>query len=648
MRVGKGIRRSVATILLELVAAAVPAVLLPPAVSYFPAARRAALLAGMRLPVILVSAALATGILEGILSYCSREKPPPKGANGRTIPSIGEYLLPAAATLVFLLPLLRVWSFAASDLDCAFGIFPWSDGGNYYRGAQELLETGTLDDWNCRRPLNAALLAVRLALAGGSLRGALLLQCVLLSYAVYLFARTVAADLGRGAGLLAFAVVFILGHRYVHWSLSESLGLTLGALAFSLLWAGARERRGLAAMGGVFVLTLALNARAGAFLVLPALVLWAGFVWRRGSAFRMGMAGIAVACILGAFLLNSSLIRLYGGSWGVGHGNFSLTLYGLASGKPGWARIYEDFPESKRMYGDEINEFAYRRATDLIFRNPSLLAEGLAASVRLFLREFPASYRGETSRLYGKVAAWGITIALLAGVARFLLWPTCRGRSGLLLAFIAGFLASVPFLWVDGEARIYLATLPGLAAIAAMGIGGWKREDPVSEEAWEREGPPASEARAAAMAVLLVAAAFVGPAIAHPVTKPPMADPAASVGDSGFLVIRSNDLHIAILPSGAPEKTFVPRVRREDYLRNIPAFSEQEFRSLTGAGTLFYARILNVSPGPQSLYDRFVWVLGPPGMADGPARYLRLEGAYGQDARFFHVRSYSELALAPR
>ncbi|MGB3398861.1 MAG: hypothetical protein WBA34_01675, partial [Candidatus Deferrimicrobiaceae bacterium] len=470
MRARTGILGGGATILLELLAAAAPAVLLPPAASYFPAVRRAVLLAGMRVPVILVTAALATGVLEAILSWISRNRGlPPKGGDGRTSSAIGGFFLPAAASLVFLLPLLRVWSFATSDLDCAFGIFPWSDGGNYYRGAQGLLETGTLDAWNCRRPFNAVLLAVRLALAGGSLRGALLLQCVLLSYAVYLFARTVAADLGRAAGLLAFTVVFLLGDRYVHWSLSESLGLTLGALSFSLLWAGARDRRGLVAMGGVFVLTLALNARAGAFLVLPALVLWTGFAWRRGSSFRAGMAGIAVACILGAFLVNSSLIRLYGGAWGVGHGNYSLTLYGLASGKPGWQRVYEDFPESKGMSGDEINAFAYRRAADSILRDPALLAEGLAASVRLFLREFPASYWGETSRIHGKGAAWGITLALLAGLARFLLWPRCRARSGLVLAFAAGFLASVPFLWVDGEARIYLATLPGLATIAAMG-----------------------------------------------------------------------------------------------------------------------------------------------------------------------------------
>ncbi len=649
MRIGTGVAKRGAGILLGLASAAAPAVLLPAAARHLSFAREAAVWTEARLPRILIVAALAAGALEAVLSRSPRLRAFPEGG---AAPGAGPFpagvFLPAAATAAFLLPLIRVWSFATSDTGCAFGILPWSDAGNYYRGARELLETGTLDEWNCRRPFNASLLAVRLALAGGSLQGALLLQCVLLGYAAFLFSRAVAEDLGRPAGLLAFAVTLLLGGKYVHWTLSESLGLTLGALAFALLWAGARGTRGVAALAGVFVLTLALNARAGAFLVLPALVAWAGFGRRDGTGFRGRTAGVAVLCIAGAFLLNSSLIRIYGGRWAVGHGNFAFTLYGLASGNPGWTRIYDDFPESRRMGGDEINEFAFERAAESISRDPLRLAKGVAGAYLRFVREFPAGYWRETGTLVGRAAAWGFTAALFAGFVRFLGRPRHRRRSGLVLAFAAGFLASVPFLWVDGESRVYVATLPGFAALAACGIGGWKRENSARDTPGERTTFPSPEGMAAALAAVLTVAAVAGPPVAVRDGNPPVAVAAVSGGSPDSLVIRSDDLHVAILPPGSPEATFVPRVRRVEYLLNLPAFSRKEFRDVSGGGTVFYARIRSPLDGAVPLFRRYVWVLGPPGMADGPGRFLRLQGVHHEEARLFRAESVTDLPAAAR
>src|ERR1019366_4547889 len=57
-----------------------------------------------------------------------------------------------------------------------FGFLPWSDAHGYYVGARRLAEQGTLDDRNQRRPLNAALLALRLGLTAFDLRAATVLQ----------------------------------------------------------------------------------------------------------------------------------------------------------------------------------------------------------------------------------------------------------------------------------------------------------------------------------------------------------------------------------------------------------------------------------------------------------------------------------------
>jgi hypothetical protein len=268
-------------LILGIAAALVPAIALPFLASRSPLLQRIILWTAPVLPAVLLAIAFTAGAWDAVRSWRTRADPTP----GETGPASGagpwRALGPAAAVTAFLIPLLFAWSTAASDGYSAFGLLPWSDAGNYYRGALDLLETGRLDDWNCRRPLNAAILAVHLAILGKNLQGVQICQVVLLSLAAYALSRTIAKDLGRPAGLILFALLLAYSRPYLHWLSSEWLGLTLGALATALLWIGARERRMGALAWGMAVLTLALNARAGTFLVLPALVLWAGGACRK-------------------------------------------------------------------------------------------------------------------------------------------------------------------------------------------------------------------------------------------------------------------------------------------------------------------------------------------------------------------------------
>ncbi len=69
------------------------------------------------------------------------------------------------------LPLLSVlvcWAEGGTYYAYVGGAVPISDASNYYQGAVELREQGTLSSWNQRRPLNAALFAFRLGVTGGS------------------------------------------------------------------------------------------------------------------------------------------------------------------------------------------------------------------------------------------------------------------------------------------------------------------------------------------------------------------------------------------------------------------------------------------------------------------------------------------------
>ena len=111
-----------------------------------------------------------------------------------------------------------------------------------WRGAAVLIN-GHLDPWNLRRPINASFLAVRLRLAGGDLRGALVIQALLLGLVSLLAARGVARVAGQLAGLTMFGGLFAFASQYVSVTLSEALGVILGTLAFTVLLEGVMARR---------------------------------------------------------------------------------------------------------------------------------------------------------------------------------------------------------------------------------------------------------------------------------------------------------------------------------------------------------------------------------------------------------------------
>lgn len=583
------------------------------------------------LPMILVAAAIAGVVLEAFRPTRERKGFRPPAA-----------FWPVAAVAVFVFPLIVAWSRAISDGSTLFGIFPWSDAGAYYQGAEHLLETGKLPPWNCRRPLATVTLAVLLKATGQNIQAVQLLQAVLMGLSAFALSRTIGRDLGWPGGLLVFAILFAFGRKCVFWLLSEWLGLTMGALALSLLWRGSRSGRKATLWWGTAMLTLALNARAGTFLVLPSLVLWSGFAFREKRFFHWGAAASITAGILFGFLVNGSIMKIYGNRFGVGHGNFSMTLYGLASGEPGWSRIYRDFPETLRMPEDSLNEFAYRKSREWIARDPFLLAESLLRASKEALSRFPDLPGLDRSLTRPRIAKWFLAPLVMASALVFLWRFRRRPEVTMVAASLAGFLLSVPVLWTDGGERAYVATLPVLAVFLSSGISGWRRraDHPLADSA-----APGSSPRTWPLAVAgaaLVAVAAVGPALAIRVTKAPqmfsLPDPA--VGDSA--VIRSDAPRIDVLSPRDPQTTFVPRVARIDYLHNLPSFAMEDFRRLPRPGVVFFARSL-LSPIIPGLSDRYIWVLGPANLVQEKPRFLLLQGSYRRETGVFHVSGFSVL-----
>ncbi|HEY3488881.1 MAG TPA: hypothetical protein VGK27_02020 [Candidatus Deferrimicrobiaceae bacterium] len=581
---------------------------------------------GRRLPALLILLASAGAFAAALQGVLSRAGFPDR----RIAPSHGGWMRDAEFPLVLtacMVPLLACWLDARSGDAILSGLLPVSDARDYYKGAIELLRSGKLGDWSLRRPLNASLLAVRLALSGGGIRGALVIQAMLLGTSLFLLSRAVRRDLGWPSGLAVFVFPFIFAQVYLHLCLSEILGLTLGALGFSLLWEAARRGDIPLLSVGAFAETAALHARAGPFLMLPALALWALAAWDGGRRARVAAAGAIILGFAAATLFNVGLAAFHGGRPGNGHGNFYFTLYGISTGDPGWRRVYDDYPQIWKMRDAESNAFIREKTIAQIRRHPGKLVEGLAAGWGNFLSRLPEFAGRFASDFPVQGRSWFYFPLLLAGLPVYLWRFGLRRETTMVLSLSAGVLASVPVLWVDGGTRVFAVAVPILAMLPAFALAGLRPRDGLYPET--RGSAPTEGFRcgpAVALLSVLMVSAVIGPPVARTIFPMNPPAPRPSGFDPSLAVIRTDAPSIRLLPSATSRGTFVPEIDRGDFMVNLMRYGNRELRRIPERGALVLARDWN--PGP--FVGRYILVVGPGEIASGRPGYVLVKGAYAE------------------
>jgi len=420
----------------------------------------------------------------------------------------GPYVLPALMLLMTSLcglVLSGIWASGVSDYSLLAGFFPLSDSFTYVDGSIHLLRDGSLSSVASRRPLSPAFEALLLFLWRGNIRGVLSSMVFITALAMTFPVKAMVRTHGWTAGYVMFLSLFLFYRRFIGTALTEHMGLTLGCLAFALLWYSAHAaRKPLSqALAGIFVLTLALSARAAAFFVLPSLAVWAGWTWR-GSTRYSFRAFLRVCVVAGAGLaLNLLVIHFVGTPGSSSMGNFPYVLYGLVHGG-NWEKALEDHPELRRLPELDRNKAIYDFALKGLAERPLSLAEGAlgACGQMLFssegaysfvcfglqrsVREVPASCEAtEPVRDYHRhlslfwkymqiVATFAsfLGLSLLALVGIIFLIRFLQPGSGLLFWAAAGILASSTFAppWASDLMRAYAATMPLMLALPAIGL----------------------------------------------------------------------------------------------------------------------------------------------------------------------------------
>ena len=535
---------------------------------------------------------------------------------------------------LFALPLATLWQHFASHYNAVGGLLPFSDASGYYYDARRLTEGHTLG-WSARRPLFAALFGTLLATTGQNLQISLAALVAINAIVTFLLARELRVSHGPVAAAVVTVVLFLY-YRIEGGSgtvLTENLGLAMGIVACAVLWRGSWERRLRGVWLGLGLLTVALMSRAGAFFVLPAVLLAGTWAFRENRQWLRFAVGGAAAVVIAA-TLTLGVGRLLSDPAGeqTTFSNFSYSLYGLVVGGKGWTQVLIDHP--KATEGAEIYSLAWQA-----FRaHPAGLVQGSLKMWGEYLglvgthHAFAFVRDSKSGRLF-QVVCYGLSalgLALAIGRHR-------QPAYLLVLAGTLGHLGSIPFVPpMDAGLRVYAATMPLLAILPSLGAARlveWGRRltalvRPVAGPAAQDQVKARTGPGAEVFGVALAAVVFAGPLCvlytSHPPTVRDMPCPSGALPVS---VRVSNGSYLRILgpvPDVDETRVAVPEIRERD-MRASTDMDElkNDGKEFTAGRTMINTHDLKTG--------RSLWLIAPTSLVPEPQSVFHVCGRDSPD-----------------
>jgi hypothetical protein len=257
-----------------------------------------------------------------------------------------------------------------------------------------------------------------------------------------------------GATLFVTLVFFLYRCETVGILRTEQLGLWFALIAVALMLPALQAKREGLWCAGLFSLVMGLNTRASAYFILPLLILYSGWLFRRGPwGWRSIFDAGATCCI--AMLLNFVCYWMF---FAPPHptSNFWLCFYGMLKGG-NWVTAMNELGVDYNY----TNIVAREKALSLVRAEPGLVAKGfLKACVWVWY----------TNMFYGIPPAseifcsWMKWLTVIGAVVPWS-WSMVRKKRAELewfvLLIVLGTLVSLPFAppW-DGGRRVYTVTYP--------------------------------------------------------------------------------------------------------------------------------------------------------------------------------------------
>jgi len=484
-----------------------------------------------------------------------------------------------AAFALFLLliggSLIGVWTSGVTDFNIVAGLQPFNDANGYYHGGRLLTQGQPFHQFSAKRPLFPALLGVLFWLSGENLQIVIAVFCLIAICAIFL----ASIEVDRSAGPLAAAFLgiglFLFIRRFIGSTMSEIIGLPLGAVGFALLWCGASRKRLVDAAAGILMLSLGLLSRAGPFFMLPTLILWGGLGFRKEhQKFNWRSAGILAVSSGVAFVIHWVIYSVFAGTDSSSMSNFSYTLYGLVTGGTGWKQYAVDHPELATMAEPALSQTIYRYVWEAVKSNPGNMLTG---AIRYWGYFFSYEWSGlfgfiEGSTLIESFVGRGVmAFVSLLGVFRIVRGVKKKHYSMVLMG-IVGILLSVPFVpTIDAEIRTYAAAIPWFVAPGAVFLGEWYASQSARHAGDPEEGKYGTSWSLWSFSILLIVLIFIAPLILRVIIKPvDIPSNAHCSNDQRRVITRvTPGTYINIVPDTYARISMVPNLKFADYSRSL-------------------------------------------------------------------------------
>jgi hypothetical protein len=432
---------------------------------------------------------------------------------------------------------------------------------------------------------------------------------------------------GVSGALLTFTILYRIAGEQLPSSLSEPLGLSLGALSAILIFQAIIYNRSWLLAPGALILTLALLARSGPFVILPGIVIWAGFFFKGTRRFNFSLAATICSAFVMAYVINVCALAFYSGG-NSPSGNFGYHLYGLARGGAGWRTIFYEFPQTRTMADAEINKFAMSHAMENIRAHPEMLLLGLGKGLlQLTIDAFPyfASLVGVGFAPLNYVIAGAVIAGIYVAwkrelVSRTLFW--------LFFTVVIGAFLSGAVTWQDAGPRTFAAGYPLLVLGAGIGIAGlFGRGAPLPET-------PVAGRKFSILPLLFsvssVAILLLGPGLAYRLSSLHLDEPS---GPNELVAYAGKGVpHLNIRTEGDdPGVSFAPDVALDDMQR----FLLTTGRNGTIAGPRTIVMTYGISNGDHGVF----WIVSPRKISENPTGMMRFHGSYEKVGmyRYFYV-----------
>jgi len=273
-----------------------------------------------------------------------------------------------------------------------------------------------------------------------------------------------------GATLFLSLVFFFYRCEVVGLLRTEQLGLWFALIALALMLQGPREKREGLWCTGLFSLVMALNTRAGAYFILPLLILYSGWIFPRGRWGWRSMFAAGVACFIGMLL---NLV----GYWIFfapprPTSNFWLCFYGMLKGGNWVSAMNEIGPPY-----DRVNLIARAKGMTLLRAEPWLALKGFWTACVFVWTDNTFYWQPPTSETFRSWMKWLTVLGAAVPWGWSLVQKRRADLEWFVLLIVLGVVISLPFAppW-DGGHRVYAVAFPFLYLSPAM-LTAWSWQE---------------------------------------------------------------------------------------------------------------------------------------------------------------------------